>query len=90
VSIKIKATIYRSDTKTGLYIYLAEDKCIQDLPQELTRLLGKYTKAMELDLNQTQRLANEDINKVKASLADQGYHVQLPHDLVKNVLSYKV
>lgn len=84
-----KTTVYRSDTKIGLYIYLAADKCIKDLPSELTKLLGKHSIAMELDLNQRKSLANEDINKVKTNLKEQGYHVQLPRDLVKNVLSYK-
>lgn len=81
-------TIYRSDTKTGLYLYLAKDKDIADIPQELINLLGKHTKVMELDLNTRSKLANEDLAKVKENLQEQGYHVQLPRDLVQNVLSY--
>ena len=81
--------IYRSESKTGLYLYLADDIEIDDLPEELLKLLGKYAHAMELDLSQKKKLANEDIEKVKANLKDQGYHVQLPRDIVKNVLSYE-
>ena len=80
--------IFRSDTKNGLYVYLAEDKTIEDLPEELIKLIGKYTEAMDLDLSERSKLANEDIDKVKANLKDQGYHVQLPRDIVKNVLNY--
>jgi uncharacterized protein YcgL (UPF0745 family) len=43
---------------------------------------------MELDLYKKDKLANEDIEKVKANLKDQGYHVQLPRDIVKNVINY--
>ncbi|VAW41465.1 hypothetical protein MNBD_GAMMA01-1711 [hydrothermal vent metagenome] len=80
--------IYRSDTKPGLYIYLAKAKDITDLPKDLIKLLGTHTKVMELDLSSRQTLANENIHKVKDNLTEQGYHVQLPHNLVKNVLSY--
>lgn len=80
--------IYRSETKVGMYLYLANDKDMDDLPEELLKLIGKYTHAMELDLSHREKLANENIEKVKANLAEQGYHVQLPKDIVKNVLNY--
>jgi uncharacterized protein YcgL (UPF0745 family) len=81
-------TIYRSDTKSGLYIYLAKGKKISDLPEELVKKLGKYTEVMELDLDKRNRLANEDINIVKANLKEIGYHLQIPNDIVKNVINY--
>jgi len=82
--------IYRSDTKTGLYVYLEKDKKIQDLPGELIKLIGRNTKVMELDLSSREKLANEDIQTVKANLIEQGYHVQVPKDLVKSVLNFRV
>lgn len=82
--------IYRSDTKTGLYVYLEKDKEIADLPDELIKLIGKHSKVMELDLSTRDKLANEDINKVKTNLLEQGYHVQVPKDLVKSVLDFRV
>ncbi len=72
-----------------MYVYLAEDKKIEDLPEELLKLIGKYTHALELDLSKKTKLANEDIEKVKANLKNQGYHVQLPRDIVKDVLKYQ-
>ena len=81
--------VYRSDKKVGMYLYLANDKQMEDLPEELLKLIGKYTQAMELDLSERSKLANEDIEKVKSNLSEQGYHVQLPRDIVKNVISYK-
>ncbi len=84
----MNCTIYRSETKPGLYLYLHEKKTIEDIPAELLKLIGKYSKSMELDLNQRQKLAREDILKVKENLKSQGYHIQFPQDLVKNVLNY--
>lgn len=85
----MKCKIYRSDTKSGLYVYLAEGKEISDIPEELVKKLGKYTEVMELDLNSRNKLANEDIDVVKANLKEQGYHLQIPNDIVKNVIDYK-
>jgi uncharacterized protein YcgL (UPF0745 family) len=82
--------IYRSDTKTGLYIYLEKDKEIADLPDELIKLIGKHNKVMELDLSTRDKLANEDIYKVKTNILELGYHVQVPKDLVKSVLNFRV
>ncbi len=80
--------IFRSDTKKGLYIYLSKDKEISDLPEELVKKLGKYTEIMELDLDKRSQLANEDINAVKDNLSELGYHLQIPNDIVKNVIDY--
>ncbi|MFK8013460.1 MAG: YcgL domain-containing protein, partial [Marinicellaceae bacterium] len=41
-----------------MYVYLAEDKKVDDLPEELLKLIGKYTHAMELDLSKKTKLAN--------------------------------
>ena len=61
---------------------------MNDLPEELLKLIGKYVHAMELDLSTRKKLANENIDSVKESLKDKGYHVQLPRDIVKNVINY--
>lgn len=80
--------IFRSDTKQGLYLYLAKDKCMDDIPEELLKKIGKYTQVMEIDLNQREKLAQVDIKVVRSNLSEQGYHIQFPIDLVKNVISY--
>ena len=61
---------------------------MDDLPEELLKLIGKYVHAMELDLSTRKKLANENIDSVKESLKDKGYHAQLPRDIVKNVINY--
>jgi len=85
----MKCKIYRSDTKSGLYVYLSEGKEISDLPEELVKKLGKYTEVMELDFNSRNKLAHEDIKIVKNNLKEVGYHLQIPNDIVKNVINYK-
>jgi uncharacterized protein YcgL (UPF0745 family) len=72
-----------------MYLYLANDKEMDDLPQELLKLIGKYTHAMELDLNSRKKLTNENIESVKTNLKDKGYHVQLPRNLIIDVINHQ-
>ncbi|MCF6289155.1 MAG: YcgL domain-containing protein [Proteobacteria bacterium] len=80
--------IIRSDTKTGLYIYLHKTKQVTELPAELLKLLGKYTIVMQVDLVTRNKLASEDIEIVRNNIKQQGYHLQLPKEFVTSVLSY--
>ena len=71
-----------------MYLCLVSDKDMADLPEEQIKLIGKYTHAMELDLNTRKKLLNVDRDSVKASLNDRGYHVQLPRHLITDVLKH--
>lgn len=81
--------IFRSDTKDGVYLYLAESENIEELAPELLKLIGQYTFVMQLDLRTREKLALVDIEAVKQNLIEKGYFLQLPRDPVKDVLTYK-
>lgn len=81
------AYIYRSKKKEGAYLYLARGKKLEDVPQELRTLIEPCIQVMQLNLSKREKLASEDIVKVKENLADQGYHLQLPPK-VNDVISY--
>ena len=84
----MKCSIHRSEKKQGAYLYLAEDKTWDDIPEELRHLLGLCTEVMELDLSERNKLATQDINTVKNNLATQGYHLQMPPKEQTGVLNY--
>lgn len=48
------------------------------LPSELRAKLGLGAFVMHLDLSMRDKLAQADINAVKAKLAEQGYYIQAP------------
>ena len=81
------AYIFRSKKKEGAYLYLARGKKIEDVPQELRTLIEPCVQVMHLNLAKREKLASEDINKVKENLADQGYHLQMPPKIT-DVVSY--
>ncbi len=86
----MNCVILRSEKKQGAYLYLSNDKSIEDVPEELLNLLGSCIQVMELNLDKIQKLATEDINVVKQNMLDQGYHLQMPPKNQTGVINYGV
>jgi len=74
----MQCTVYRSNQKTGAYVYCVEDFDWSQLPDELQQRLGVCEVVMTLDLDERDKLGREDIDKVRRNLAEQGYHLQIP------------
>ena len=74
----MRCTIYRSSKKSFTYLYLADTLKLEDLPDSLMNLFGEPTPVMRLDLEARDRLAHADIKRVKQSLREEGYFLQLP------------
>ena len=74
----MKCTVFRSASREFTYLYLAEGREWDDLPDSLRELFGEAETVMEIDLDERSSLAQEDIDVVRTHLADPGYHLQLP------------
>ncbi len=80
--------VYKFPKNPDWYVYIARPNYPDDvetltdwlgvLPSELRAKLGLGTFVMHLDLSQRDKLAQADINAVKAKLSEQGYYVQAP------------
>ena len=73
--------IYRSSIKEGLYVYLADEDGLEQLPEPLRKQLGVPEFSMSLDLQPDRRMGQEDARVVLANLESQGFHVQMPRDI---------
>jgi uncharacterized protein YcgL (UPF0745 family) len=73
-----RCTVFKSSRKEYTYLYLREDLTLDDLPATLRELMGTAVHTMNIDLAGRRSLAKEDIETVRANLADPGYHLQLP------------
>lgn len=82
--------IFRSEKKQGAYLYLATEKTLADIPEELQVLLGQCVEVMQLDLSKHEKLATEDIEVVKNNLQNQGYHLQMPPKDSVGVINFGV
>lgn len=78
--------VYRSSKKDGLYVYLAEEDGLSQLPQPVLHQLGEPELAMSVDLAKRTSLGHENIEEVRKNLKVQGFHVQMPKNIEHLVL----
>jgi uncharacterized protein len=72
------AFIYKSVRKDDTYLYLKQREGFDALPAPLRKQLGDLEFVFEVDLSSPRRLARADVVKVRASLLEAGYYLQLP------------
>lgn len=77
-------SIYRSTKKEGAYLYINKKDDFSQIPDALMTMFGKPILVMTMSLD-GKTLARVDIDKVKDSLNNQGFFLQLPPE-PENVL----
>ena len=81
--IKVKCNIYRCSQRDEMYLYIHEEKNLDDLPEELLKLVKQLTFVIELELTPERKLAREDVLLVIENLKEKGYHLQMPPEPLK-------
>jgi len=69
--------IYKSSKKEGAYLYIPKKDDFSQVPDTLMQMFGKPTMVMVVKL-EGRSLAQVDVEKVKQSLTDEGFFLQLP------------
>ena len=77
----MQAYIYKSQRKDETFVYLAARDDFERLPEPLRTQLGELTFVLDVALTPERRLAREDVNVVRANLAERGFHIQFPPQL---------
>lgn len=78
--------IYRSAKRDQTYLYVEKKDDFSRVPEELMKGFGQPQLAMILPLDDSKKLVNASLDKVKQALTEQGYYLQLPpppEDLLK-------
>ncbi|MBF8999920.1 MULTISPECIES: YcgL domain-containing protein [Vibrio] len=70
-------SIYKSSKKEGTYLYVPKRDDFSQVPDTLLQMFGKPIFVMLVNLENRQ-LALVDVDKVKASMDEQGFFLQLP------------
>ncbi len=76
--MKLDCEVYRSPRKEGLYLYVINERALEDIPETLRQQFGTPELAMTLELAPTRKLARADVLKVMEALQTQGYYLQVP------------
>jgi hypothetical protein len=81
--------IYKSIKRDQTYLYVEKKDDFSRVPEELMKGFGQPQLAMILPLDGRKQLVNASLEKVKKSLTEQGYYLQMPpppEDLLKQHL----
>ncbi|OXX67235.1 hypothetical protein B9J87_17190 [Vibrio sp. V19_P1S1T109] len=70
-------SIYKSSKKEGTYLYIPKKDDFSQVPDTLMVMFGKPTLVMVVKL-EGRTLAQVNIEKVKESLENEGFFLQLP------------
>ena len=74
----IACQVFRSSKKDETYLYIAQGKTIDDLPEALSKQFGEPVFVMELELHHELTLSRADIHSVMRDVLEQGFHLQMP------------
>jgi len=78
----MRVWVYKSERKSGYYLYVSAEDDFSDVPDTLINGLGKLELALEFDLSADRKLASENADTVLGNLRQQGYHLQINDPLV--------
>ena len=69
--------IYKSSKKEGAYLYIPKKDDFSQVPDTLMQMFGKPIMVMVVKL-EGRTLAQVDVEKVKTSLINDGFFLQVP------------
>ncbi|MEE9326851.1 MAG: YcgL domain-containing protein [Cocleimonas sp.] len=70
--------VYRSNLKTGMYLYLPEKDDFSNVPESLMKLLGDMDFSFEFDLSKGRKLVKAESEEVLRIMSESGYFLQMP------------
>ncbi len=79
-------TIYKSSRKAQTYLFVNKRDDFSSVPEALMKTFGTPNLVTIINLDTKDKLAMADLDKVKSSLNEQGFYLQLPppqEDLLK-------
>ena len=76
--IQVNCHIYRCPRKEEMYLYVHEKIQLEELPEDLMKLVKQLTHVMDLELSEERKLARVDVNEVMRALEENGYFLQMP------------
>ena len=70
--------IFSSSRKQEMYLYVDKERGLQDVPESLLAQFGEAAPVMLVLLTPQYKLARADAAVVLASIAEQGFYLQMP------------
>ena len=74
----MECNIYKGKRKQDHYLFISNDKTLDEIPQDIRQILGDLELVMSLDLLPTTTLAQSDPEVVMNMINDKGFYIQIP------------
>lgn len=75
---RVMCSVFRSDKKEGMYLYLPKNASRDELPEALMTTFGELGHVMDLLLTSERKLARANVQDVMTALSEPGYYLQMP------------
>lgn len=75
--------IYKSSKKDGCYVFVQDPDMLENLPADVSRILGSLEFVMDIVLNKDTRFAISDPATIISAIVKHGFYIQLPPGQIK-------
>lgn len=76
--MKVVCQVYKSPRKEEMYLYVDKSCGLEGVPEALMARFGEPEAVMTILLDPGRKLARANTAEVLASIADQGFYLQMP------------
>lgn len=70
--------VFKSPRKEQMYLFVDQQKGLEDVPESLLGTFGEPESVMVLDLTPERKLARASAPEVLDAIASQGFYLQMP------------
>lgn len=81
--------VYKSSRKVDTYLFVKKRDCFEDVPVALMDMFGVPQLVMVFPIAKRESLGMADIQKVRATLEENGYYLQIPPPQVNLLAEHK-
>ncbi len=74
-------SVYRSNKKDGMYLFLQNKDILNELPDIVVKQLGEIDFSFEFELDESRKLSNANPADVIKAIEEQGFYIQMPADI---------
>ncbi|MCX4029205.1 YcgL domain-containing protein [Spartinivicinus sp. SM1973] len=71
-------SIYKSPNKDEMYLYVAKQAKLSEVPEALLQLFGKPEHVLDLLLTPEKSLSRADVTQVMKAIDEKGFYLQMP------------
>ncbi len=78
MSQRLFVSVYRSNRREGMYLFVERGQSLEELPESLTTSFGTPEPVLDLVLTPERKLARASAPDVLEAIAEQGFYLQMP------------